>query len=306
VNLSELSQLTEDQARHLLERIRWPNGPVCPHCGVADGHTKFKGKKHRPGVYKCNAGCGEQFTVTVNSVMEGSHISIRHWLMAFAMMCSSKKGVSALQIQRQLGLGSYRSAWHLAHRVRHAMTQEPLAGMLKGHVEADETYVGGKPRPGNNAGRKSGRGTSKTPVMVLVERDGKAHARVIKRVDARTLKGAIRELVHRDSMIFTDEWAAYRGIGKEYRWGHHTVNHSKGEYYRGGAHTNTAESYFALLKRGVTGSFHHVSKKHLHRYCEEFSFRWNYRKSDDGSRTIAAIEGAAGKRLMYKTPVAKQ
>lgn len=303
MNLSEISKLSENEARELLERIRWPNGPVCPHCGSMEGHTKFQGEKHRDGVYKCNAGCGKQFTVTVNSVMEGSHLGIRIWLMAFSIMCSSKKGVSALQLQRQLGLGSYRSAWHLAHRVRHAMAQEPLSGLLKGHVEVDETYVGGKPRPGNNEERKKGRGTKKTPVMVLVERDGRARAHVIERVNAKTLKGAIRENVDRESMILTDEWAAYRGIGKEFRWGHFTVNHGKGEYYRGGAHTNTAESYFALLKRGVTGSFHHVSKKHLNRYCDEFSFRWNYRKSDDAARTVAAIEGAAGRRLMYKTPV---
>jgi transposase-like protein len=303
MNLSDLSKLTEDQAREMLERILWPNGPVCPHCGCPEGHTKFQGQKHRKGVYKCNSGCGEQFTVTVNSVMENSHISIRHWLMAFAILCSSKKGVSALQLQRQLGLGSYRSAWHLAHRIRHAMTQEPLAGLLKGHVEADETYVGGRPRPGNNQQRKTGRGTKKTPVMVLVERDGRARARVIERVDASTLKGAIRENVDRESMILTDDWAAYRGIGREFRYGHFTVNHSAGEYARGGAHTNTAESYFALLKRGITGSFHHVSTKHLPRYCDEFSFRWNYRKEKDETRTAKAIQGSLGKRLMYKTPV---
>ena len=163
MNLSEISKLSEDKARELLETIRWPNGPVCPHCGVVEGHTKLQGKAHRVGLYKCNA-CGGQFSVTVGTVMEQSHIPIRTWMMAFAILCSSKKGVSALQLQRQLGLGSYRSAWHMAHRIRHAMKSEPLAGMLKGAVEVDETYVGGKPR---NVGKRAkgtshvGRGTKK-------------------------------------------------------------------------------------------------------------------------------------------------
>src|SRR5258708_14630360 len=126
MNLSDVSKLTEEQAREMLERIRWPNGPVCPHCGAMSDITKFQGEAHRVGLYKCND-CGEQFTVTVNSVMEQSHLPIRIWLMAFAYICGAKKGVSALQLQRALGLGSYRTAWHLAHRFRYAMTQEPLA-----------------------------------------------------------------------------------------------------------------------------------------------------------------------------------
>src|SRR6185295_20282636 len=150
MNLSTLSKLSEDQAREKLEAIRWANGVVCPHCGRVDGHTKLQGKKHRPGVWKCNNGCAKQFTVTVGTVMEGSHLPIRTWLMAFAIMCSAKKGVSALQLQRQLGIGSYRSAWHLCHRIRHAMGKEPMKGLLlgagAGTVAVDETYVGGKPR----------------------------------------------------------------------------------------------------------------------------------------------------------------
>jgi transposase-like protein len=146
INLAELSKLTEDEARAYLERIRWPYGPVCPHCGVVDGATKLEGEAHRPGVYECRS-CLKQFTVTVGTIFERSHIELRLWLMAFAIMCASKKDVSAKQLQRQLGLGSYQSAWHMAHRVRHAMSTEPLKGTLAGRIEVDEAYVGGKPRP---------------------------------------------------------------------------------------------------------------------------------------------------------------
>jgi hypothetical protein len=175
--------------------------------------------------------------------------------------------------------------------------------MLAGRVEMDETYVGGKPRSGNNEPRKTGRGTKKAAVVALVERDGKARAFPIERVNAATLKGAVRANVDRSAMILTDEWAAYRGLGKEFKGGHFTVSHRDGEYWRGGAGTNTVEAFFALLKRGVYGSFHHVSKRHLHRYCDEFSFRWNLRRATDGERTDAALRNAEGKRLTYTAPV---
>ncbi len=300
--LAELSKLTEEGAREYLERIRWPSGAICPHCGVVDGATKLEGKAHRVGVYKCRS-CRKQFTVTVGTIFERSHIELRLWLMAFAIMCASKKGVAALQLQRQLGLGSYQSAWHMAHRVRHAMSQEPLKGMLAGRVEVDETYVVGKPRRGNDEPRKSGRGTSKAAVVALVERDGKARAFPIERVNAATLKKAVRDNVDRSAMILTDEWASYQGLGKEFKGGHFTVNHGEREYWRGGAGTNTVEAFFALLKRGAYGSFHHVSKQHLHRYCDEFSFRWNHRRATDGERTDAALRSAEGKRLTYQSPI---
>ncbi len=306
MNLSDLSKLTEEQARETLERIRWPHGPVCPHCGSTDGHTKFNGKKHRAGVYKCNAGCGEQFTVTVGSVMEASHLPIRIWLMAFSILCTAKKGVSALQLQRQLGLGSYRSAWHLCHRIRHAMSQDPLKGLLEGTVISDETYVGGKPRKGG-AKRKSGRGTTKVPVVALVERGGKGRvrARPIYHVSAATLKGEILRNVDPSATIYSDEFASYKGIGKHFAGGHHTVNHGKGEYQRGDVTTNDAEAFFSLLKRGVMGSFHHISRRHMHRYVNEFSYRWNERKTSDADRTAKAIAQAGGARLMYQDPIRK-
>jgi transposase-like protein len=257
----------------------------------------LEGKAHRVGVYKCND-CGEQFTATVGTILEQSHLPIRTWLMAFALLCSSKKGLSALQLQRQLGIGSYRSAWHMAHRIRHAMSQEPLAGLLSGTVEVDETYVGGKPRKGTGK-HKRGRGTTKVPVVALVERGGRVRARSVERVNATTLKDAIRSNVDRSAAIMTDELKSYAGIGKEFDGGHQTVTHSKGEYRRAEAGTNEVEAYFALLKRGVYGSFHHISKQHLNRYCDEFSFRWNHRKSSDADRIMEAIRCSEGKRLTY-------
>jgi transposase-like protein len=180
MTLDEVSKLTEDEARARLEGIMWPSGPVCPHCKEVNRAGRLSGKKHRPGLYQCNnPNCRLQFSVTVGTILEQSHLPIRTWLMAFAIMCSSKKGVSALQLQRQLGIGSYRSAWHMAHRIRFAMSQEPLAKLLRGVIEADETYVGGKPRKRNGQPAKRGRGTSKTPVMVLVERGGRAKAFVV-------------------------------------------------------------------------------------------------------------------------------
>ena len=262
----------------------------------------MQGEAHRAGLFQCN-NCGQQFTVTIGTIFEDSHIPLRKWLMAFALLCSAKKGISALQLQRELDLGSYRTAWFMCHRIREAMKREPLAGLLRGQVEVDETYIGGKPRP--KAGEpkaKPGRGTKKTPVVALVERGGRVRVRKIEHVDAATLKRAIRDNVHRDSMILTDEWPAYRGIGKEFRWGHYTVNHSAGEYARGGAYTNTAESFFSLLKRGIVGSFHHVSVEHLDRYCDEFGFRWDTRGLNDSDRTAIALKQAKGKRLTYRQP----
>ena len=310
MNLLEIGQLTEDQAREYIEKQRWPNGIECPHChnkGEQGLISDMQGASHRAGLYFCGA-CRKQFSATVGTLMEDSHLTMKQWLTAFHLMSSSKKGISALQLQRELGIGSYKTAWFLAHRIREAMNDNPISGLLqaklKGKVEVDETYIGGKPRKGSKGEVKRGRGTKKAAVMVLVERDGKAHSRPVEKVNAKTLKGAIREMVEKDSTIYTDEWASYQGIGEEFDGGHEVVNHSQGEYARGEANTNTAESYIALLKRGVHGVFHHVSKQHLHRYCNEFSFRWDNRKVDDGERTKNALKGMSGKRLMYQAKTA--
>jgi transposase-like protein len=263
MTLTDVSKLTEEEARATFERIRWPNGPICPHCGSATA-AKLHGKAHRIGLYKCN-GCEAQFTATINTILEDSHLPIRTWLMAFALLCSAKKSVSALQLQRQLGLRSYRTAWHMAHRIRHAMSQEPLAGLLGyagGTVEVDETYVGGKPRQRHGQPKpKKGRGTKKVAVVALVERGGHARAHKIERVDAKTLGKAINENVDRRSTLMTDRFGSYAEAGSKFFGGHHTVDHGKGEYVRGDASTNEVESYFALLKRGVIGSFHHSFKE---------------------------------------------
>ena len=253
-------------------------------------------------MFKCND-CRKPFTVTVGTILEDSHVPLRKWAIGFHMMCSSKKGYSAKQLQRNLGLGSYKSAWHMAHRIRHAMSAGPLAELLAGTVEVDETFVGGKPRK---------------PVVALVERHGDVRTRVVNSVDSKTLKAALQDNVSKDSCIMTDELHAYQRAVKGFKGGHLTVNHGLGEYSRDGvntntgipnyqsfdkvelaANTNTAESFFALLKRGVYGTFHSVSKQHLHRYCNEFSFRWNNRDVTDGERTQAAIQNAEGKRLSY-------
>lgn len=297
-NLVNVADLNEEQARKLLEDLRWPHGPECPTCGSRDV-VRIEGESVRPGLLRCKA-CPDrrQFTVTVGTIFEDSRIPLKKWVMAFHLMCSSKKGISALQLKRNLGV-AYQTAWFMAHRIRYAMSQEPLRGLLRGTVEVDETYVGGK------AHGKRGRGAAKkTPVVALVSRSGKMRTKIVERVTAKELKGAIREHVRKDSRIMTDEFLSYRGIGKEFKGGHKTVNHGAGEYVRGDAYTNNAESYFALLKRGVHGTFHHVSRKHLGRYCDEFAFRWNHRKTTDGERTIAALRQAPGKRLVYQEGIA--
>lgn len=296
----DVARLTENEARQILEKIRWPKGLVCPRCNSKKVIRLPDSKTYRDGLIHCRK-CRNQFTVTVGTVMERSHITLRQWVQAFHSMCSHKKGVSALQLQRNLGLGSYRSAWHLAHRIRFAMKQEPLASMLKGIVEVDETYIGGK-----SHGRRGRGAAKKTVVLALVERDGRIKSKPVERVSAKELKGAIRENVDKDAQIMTDEFPSYRGIGREFDGGHRTVNHGRGQYAKGKnfyINVNSAESYFALLKRGVHGTFHHVSKKHLSRYCDEFSFRWGERKVTDGERTVAAIKGGEGKRLLYRKSV---
>ena len=305
MTIVEIGKMTEDEAREYLESIRWPSGPICPHCQSQDV-TRLKGEAHRPGTIQCNAkDCQKQFTVTVGGVMESTHIPLTKWAMAWHMLCSSKKGMSALQLQRNLGLGSYRSAWFMAHRIRLAMEAQPMQDQLSGIVEADETYIGGKPRVKNSG--KRGRGTKKAPVMVLVQRDGNAVCTPIPNVTGKTLRAELIKNVDTDSILMTDDLNSYNRPGRLFA-AHESVNHSAKQYSRirhDGlvVNTNTAESFFALMKRGHYGVYHSMSKKHLHRYCAEFAFRWCHRKVTDSERTIAAIAGAEGKRLYYKQPV---
>ncbi len=315
--VSALPRACSDElaAVKFMEQQRWGDTPACPRCGATDVHQMRGRDGTRNGrfLWLCR-GCDQQFTVRIGTVFEDSRIPLRHWCYAFWKACSSKKGVSALQIKRETGL-SYKSALFLMHRIRYAMTPD-RSPHLDGTVEVDETYVGGKPRNMSLAKRRAipfsrrarglatirGRGTDKPPVVALVERDGRVRARVVADVSGKTLKRAIRESVRPTAAIHTDELSSYRGIGKHFAGGHHTVRHSTYEYVRGDVHVNTAESFFSLLKRGMIGTFHAVSKRHLHRYVNEFAFRWNHRKADDGARTVAAIRGAEGKRLMYRDP----
>ena len=278
-------------------RIGCSRPPICPCANVAE----LTGKSCRPGLKKCRD-CRKQFTVTTGTIFHRTHVALWQWVYAFARMCASKKGVSAHQLHRELGV-TYKTGWFICHRIRHAMGPDAKEVKLTGTVEVDETYVGGKPR--KKGVSKRGRGTKKTPVVALVERNGRVRSRAICNVTANTLKSAIRNNVDPSATIMTDEHTGYRGIGTEFAGGHRTVNHGRGEYAkRDGTSTNTIESHFALIKRGMYGVFHHVSRGHLQRYCHEFDFRWNHRKTSDTERTLAALRGAEGKRLMYREPAA--
>jgi transposase-like protein len=249
----------------------------------------------RKGLWKCGV-CRKQFTVTVGTVLEGSHLPISKWLMAIFLMCSSKKGVSALQMHRMLKV-THKTAWFLCHRIRYAMNEGEFAGLLNGTVEVDETFVGGK-------GENKTKNIRHTPLVALVERNGKARTRVVTSVTQKNLRQCINDYVSKEAVINTDDHAGYRGMLTDYK-AHNVVIHSRFEYARkcfdgSLACTNTAESFFSLLKRGVYGAFHHVSREHLHRYADEFTFRWNNRKITDGKRMEVAISQVSGKRLTYR------
>lgn len=295
MNITDPIYSDETKAREHPESLQWPDGPICPHCGSIDNSTELKGKSTRPGVYKCKD-CRKPFSVTVGTLMERSKIPINKWLAAMALMTASKKGVSAHQLHRMLGV-SYPSAWFLAHRLRAAMT-DPKPGPIGGQnkvVEADETFVGGKAK--NRAFKEP---PKKQAVMTLVERDGGARSFHVANVTAKTLRPIVVKVASRESYLMTDEAGMYKSIGREFA-GHGTVNHSIEEYARGGFwHTNTAENFFSILKRGIYGVYHHVSEAHLHRYLAEFDFRYNTRRISDAARAEIALRGMVGKRLTYR------
>ena len=298
----------DDAARAHLEALLWPYGPVCPRCGVTgDRITKLQGQSTRPGVHKCKD-CRKPFTVTVGTVMERSKVSLSSWVLAAHFMASSKKGMSAKQLQRLMGC-TYETAWFLFHRLREAARPSdpgPLGGPGR-TVEADETYMGGK--EGNKHANKRAKDRAlaadrKEAVLTLVERGGFARSFHVASVTAKTLRNEIVTNVHRSSHLMTDGAAYYVTTGREFA-AHSSVDHVSGEYVRGDAHSNTAEGYFAILKRGVYGTFHHVSPAHLHRYLAEFDFRYSYREAmgvDDNMRAAELLRGAKGKRLYYRQP----
>src|ERR1041384_1036603 len=323
----------EDAAREWLEKKRWPDGAVCPHCGLIgeayrievkektpaqiealekaakDAGKKYRHRKPRKGLWAC-AGCRKQFTVTVKTVFEDSHIPLHVWLYAIHLMSSSKKGISAHQLMRNLGIKQYKSAWFMAHRIRYAMTGE-LPEKLNGVVEADETYIGGRFRKsmrhavkgqGQRAQDRLSPLTEKAAVFSVVQRDGKVYSRHVERVTAETLKVVLDEVCDMDAHLISDTGVLR---GKNTGRKHSLVNHYADEYvrYEEGfcVTTNTVEGFFANLKRGINGVYHHVGRKHLHRYLGEFDFRYNNRETTDGERALEALKGFDGKRLTYKT-----
>ncbi len=297
-NLSNPIFHDEEAARKWLETRVWPNGPVCPHCGVIGQATLMKGKTTRPGLYQCNA-CREPFTVTVGTLYERSKVPLHTWLAVTHLMMASKKGMSALQISRMIGL-SYKTTWFLCHRIRESLRDSDLnpLGGPNTPVEADETYVGGKAK--NRAFKET---APKKAVVALVEREGRVRSFHIANVTAKTLKPIIAKNVELASVLMTDEAPVYKGMGRKFA-NHLSVNHSANEYARlgGYAHINTAENFFSIVKRGIIGSFHHVSEAHLHRYMIEFDYRYNTRTVSDFERFSASIPGIVGKRLPYRRP----
>ena len=283
-----------DKAREYLEKLRWTNGPVCPHCGVEGAHYALKGASHRPGLMKC-ADCRKQFSVTVGTVFERSKIPLNKWLMAVHLMCASKKAISSHQLHRMLGV-TYKSAWFMTHRIREAMKpgSPGLMGTGGGTVEADETYWGNH---GKHA--KGARGYQhKMKVVSLVERGGQKRSIVVQSVTTASLTAIIEQNVCKSAHLMTDEHSGYVPVGRT-QASHGFTKHSKKQYAVGNVHSNTVESSFSLLKRGLIGTFHHVGEQHLQRYVTEFDFRWNHRKTTDRERSDILLQSIAGKRLTY-------
>lgn len=304
LNLSQLAKhfSDEDAARLLLEEMRWGKDCVnaaCPHCGVMNPYrlTPKAGSKTRKGLWKCRAGeCRKQFTATVGTIFEDSHVPISKWLLALHLICASKKGMSAHQLHRMLGV-TYKTAWFIAHRLRFAMQQEPIASKLKGIVEVDETYIGKK-------GTHRSRWQNKVAVVGLVERGGKLRTRVMERVTAENIANVLNEHIEPGSRVMTDESQAYAFTKKRGFPNHESVNHSIKEYARGDVTTNTIEGFFGILKRGLVGTYHHIGKGNVSRYVDEFAFRYNARKVNDGQRVQLLVDGVQGKRLTYRQPAA--
>ena len=297
----------ETKAREWLEKLLWADGRLCGYCCAVDESTPLPS---RPGFYQCNA-CRKQFTVMVGTVFERSHIPLNKWLMAAFLLCASKKGISAHQIHRMLGI-TYKSAWFMMHRLREAMTPAtptPMGGEGK-VIEADETYIGkrdGKPSKPDTF--VSGFGWVSHPkietqrkVVSLVERGGKARSFVVSNVDKATVTKILFTNADRKSELMTDEAAFYQAPGAHYAE-HHAINHGEREYARGKATTNTVEGFFSIFKRGLVGTYQHVSAAHLPRYMAEFDFRYSNRahlEIDDAERTEIALKGIVGKRLTYR------
>lgn len=289
----------EAKAFKYLEAVRWPTGPVCPHCGTINHAYALK----QLGRYRCaEKACRKDFTVRVGTVFEDSPIKLHKWLLAAYLVCSSKKGISSHQLHRMLGV-TYKTAWFMSHRLREAMNIAPEGKMGGdgGPVEVDETYWGnvGKHKPGARGG------DHKMKVVSLVDREGAKRSFHVRDVNAKTLRPILNEHIAESAALMTDEAAVYKKIGGDFA-SHDSVNHSKDEYVnpiRPWIHTNTVEASFSILKRGLIGTFHHVGEQHLQRYVTEFDFRWNTRTAlgfNDTQRTAIALKNIGGKRLTYR------
>ena len=293
----------EQAAYAYVEGILWTHGPVCPKCGVIDNAYALKGKRARPGLRRCKD-CKKDFTVKVGTVFEASHVSMCHWLQATYLLAASKKGFSAHQLHRTLGV-TYKTAWFMFHRLREAMRSGDLAlfGAGGGTVEVDETFIGHdktiKPKHS-----KKGRGYAhKHKVLTLVDRSsGRAKSMVVDDLKAKTLVPILKENIAKEATIYTDEAGQYAHLDRDFA-AHDYVRHGAGEYVRGDIHTNTIEGYFSIFKRGMKGVYQHCAKKHLHRYAAEFEFRYNNRIAngvDDCDRATMVLRNAAGKRILYR------
>jgi hypothetical protein len=300
----------EEKAREHFEALRWPNGRVCPHCGVIGESTLMQGKSHRPGLYNCKA-CRKPFSAIMGTVYEKSHIPLHKWLLATHLMCASKKGISAHQLYRMLGFGSYRTAWFMAHRIREAMKDDgngPIGGEGM-TIEVDETFLGQQPtvfKSGKGWQTKRGTGDMRK-IVSLVERGGRARSIHVEDLKKEEIIRAL-ETAHRGSTLMTDQAMHYRRIGREFD-AHHYVDHGKKEYGRRDGDvlvtTNTVEGFFSIFKRGMKGVYQHCGEQHLHRYLAEFDFRYNARVAlgvNDAGRAAKAVKGAVGKRLTYRQP----
>ncbi len=293
----------EAAAYAYVEARLWADGRVCPHCGVVDGSGALKGKSNRVGLYKCYA-CRKPFSVKIGTIFEASHIAMRDWLVAIHLICSSKKGISANQLHRTLGI-TLKSAWFMAHRIREAMKPamiEPMGGN-GGKIEVDETYVGlkeGRVKPRSGLGHKHA-------VVALVERGGKVRSFYMPQMRKDDIRDVLTHYVAPGAHLRTDESNLYHSVGKHFA-SHERVNHSKDEYVRGDASTNTVEGVFSIFKRGMIGTYQHCGEHHLQRYLAEFDFRYSNRARlgvNDTMRSDAALKGAAGKRLTYRTTGAR-
>ncbi len=289
----------ETKAREHLEGLLWADGRHCPHCGEVERTSPVKGKT--AGLYYCLS-CKMKFTVTVGTLFERSKIPLTKWLLAFHLMSASKKGMSAHQLHRMLGV-TYKTAWFMCHRIREAMADSspgPMGGEGQ-TVEADATYWGQRGYTYSNShGWEENQGPGKKArIHTVVERGGRARSKVVKDLTVKTVRNALVTDVDRKSVLMTDDAGIYRTIGKEFK-GHEAVNHSAKEYVRGPATTNTVEGFFALFKRGMVGVYQHCGEQHLQRYLNEFDFRYSNRKVTDTERAATALKNIEGKRLTYR------